>query len=196
MKSSGQRARRARRAFAAALFVVALSCGRPPELPVLYPVPAVTLVGERGEPVALDSMRGNVAIYDFIFTRCGATCPMMTRAMQRLTREFPPDAPIRFVSITVDPEYDTPQVLAQYAAEHRNDPRWSFLTGDRDAVIGLSVDGFKLAAGDPMEGLEPLLHSTRFVLVDRRGDVRGYYDSLDGDAMKQLVADAKALLGG
>lgn len=187
------------RSFFPALLLLALplACTEAPAPPpALYPLPSMTLVSDAGAPVALDSLRGNVAIYDFIFTRCGATCPMMTRAMQKLTSEFDPGDAIRFVSVTVDPAHDTPEVLRAYAATHRTDPRWIFLTGDREDVIGLSVDGFKLAAGVPREGLEPILHSTKFALVDAEGNVRGYYESVDAEAMRQLVVDARALLRG
>ncbi|MGH9458267.1 MAG: SCO family protein [Thermoanaerobaculia bacterium] len=177
------------------VLVLALTaCAEAPALPPpLYPVPSVTLVSDAGRSFPLDSLDGKVAIYDFIFTRCGATCPMMTRAMARLTTEFDDEAPVRFVSVTVDPAYDTPEVLRTYAAPHRTDDRWVFLTGEREDVIGLSVDGFKLAAGVPQEGAEPILHSTKFVLVDPEGNVRGYYESGDRESMRQLVEHARAL---
>ncbi|HUP65027.1 MAG TPA: SCO family protein [Thermoanaerobaculia bacterium] len=185
---------RLRSLFLLLVFAAITACKPAVELPILYPVPPTRLIADDGRQLSTESLAGQVAIYDFIFTRCGATCPMMTRAMQELTRKFPDDAPIRFVSVTVDPEHDTPEVLARYAETHRNDQRWMFLTGTREDVIDLSVKGFKLAAGDPVEGLEPFLHSTRFVLVDKEGNIRGYYDSIEKEAMAKLVDDAKALL--
>lgn len=169
-------------------------CAQPSELPELYAVPSADLVTDAGRPLNLDELRGHVAVYDFIFTRCGATCPMMTRRMQQITTEFPAEAPIRFVSVSVDPTYDTPAVLAAYAASHRKDPRWIFLTGERDEVLGVSTGGFKLAAGIPQEGIEPILHSTKFVLVDARGIIRAYYEAGDRNEMAQLVADARQLI--
>ena len=163
-------------------------------LPVLYPVPDTPLVADDGTPTSTADLRGEVVIYDFIFTRCGATCPMMTRAMKKLTGEFDADEQIRFASVSVDPAHDTPAVLSEYAAKHREDRRWVFLTGERDDIIGLSVDGFKLAAGEPGEGLEPILHSTKFILVDRDGQIRAYYDGGDPEEMERLAADAKRLL--
>jgi cytochrome oxidase Cu insertion factor (SCO1/SenC/PrrC family) len=175
--------------------LAAAGCAAPAEpLPVLYDVPDVSLVADDGSPLGTADLRGNVAVYSFIFTRCGATCPMMTRAMKKLTTRFDEDAPIRFLSVSVDPAHDTPEVLRAYAANHREDDRWVFLTGEREDVIGLSIDGFKLAAGEPGEGLEPILHSTKFILVDREGQIRAYYDGGDPDEMETLERDAKRLL--
>lgn len=177
----------------AVLLIGAAACQESPTLPALFPVPPAALVAETGEPFSTESLRGKVVIWDFIFTRCGATCPMMTRSMQKLARELEGVEELRFASVSVDPVYDTPEVLARYAAQHRNDPRWVFLTGPRDEVLSLSVDGFKLAAGVPQAGLEPILHSTKFVLVDKAGTIRGYYESGDPADMKNLAAHARAL---
>lgn len=177
------------------LALAALACAERGEpLPVLFPVPAVALTADDGTPTSTDDLRGSVVIYDFIFTRCGATCPMMTRAMQKLTTRFDEDDAIRFASVSVDPEHDTPEVLREYASKHRQDERWVFLTGDRDEIINLSVDGFKLAAGDPGTALEPILHSTKFALVDRDAQIRGYYEGGDPEEMDRLARDAKRLL--
>ena len=134
---------------------------------------------------------------DFIFTRCGGACPAMTARMSRLRREVPDE--VTFVSFTVDPANDTPAVLARYAAGFKADRRWLFVTGPQKDLYALSTGGFKLAAMEvpPQDqkagGDGPFLHSTKIVLVDRGGEVRGYYDSTDEDAMKALVADASRL---
>ncbi|MEO6486474.1 MAG: SCO family protein, partial [Thermoanaerobaculia bacterium] len=115
-------------------------------------MPNAALIDENGKAVALDSMKGHVTVYDFIFTNCSGICPIMSKSMQALTTKVPKDAPVRFVSISVDPARDTPEVLRTYAKRFRNDDRWVFLTGDRDTIVNLSVKGFKLAAGDPEPG--------------------------------------------
>lgn len=182
-----------RKVFAVAALLMFASCSSP-ELPELFPVPAAQLVDENGKPVNLASLKGNVVVYDFIFTTCTATCPIMTGAMNELTKKIDDDEPVRFVSISVDPNHDTPQVLREYARKHRKDERWMFLTGDRDTIVKLSVDGFKLAAGTPQPGGEPILHSTRFVIADKNGVVREYYGATDGDAPKHVAKTVKALL--
>lgn len=182
--------------FRALLIILLIAgCARRPELPRLFPVPDTTLTDERGRPFRLGSLRGSVVVYDFIFTNCAGTCPMMTSQMRKLTQKVERDAPVRFVSISVDPARDTPEVLKAYAMRHRNDPRWVFLTGDRDTVVRLSVDGFKLAAGDAVaSGAEPILHSSKFAIADRSGTIREYYGSTDGDAPDHVAATVRELL--
>ena len=159
----------------------------------MFPVPNASLVDERGQRVQLDTLKGGVTVYNFIFTHCTGTCPIMTNNMRALTPLVNKDAPVRFVSISVDPARDTPAVLAEYAKRVRNDPRWTFLTGDRQTILDLSVKGFKLAAGDPMPGGEALLHSSRFAVADKTGMIRGYYDATDGAVTDQVASVVKTL---
>jgi protein SCO1/2 len=114
--------------------------------------------------------------------------------MRKLQDRLPPE--VRLVSFTVDPYNDTPEVLAAYARRYGADPeRWLFLTGEPEAIQQLSVSGFKLAL-DPTSGseVEPITHSSRFVLIDRQGRIRGYYGMDEADALDRLVADALKLL--
>lgn len=182
------------RKLALLLAFLAAACQPEPELPRLFPVPDAKLIDERGQAVSLDSMKGSVTVYDFIFTHCTGTCPIMTNNMRELTAKVDGDAPVRFVSISVDPARDTPEVLASYARRVRNDPRWTFLTGDRAAIVDLSVKGFKLAAGDPMPGGEPLLHSSRFAVADKTGTIRGYYDATDGNVPEEVARVVERLV--
>lgn len=183
-----------RRSFLVLLLLFPLACQPKPELPELFPVPDTKLVDEAGNAVSLDRMKGTVTVYDFIFTSCTGTCPIMTNNMRALTPLVEKDAPVRFVSISVDPKNDTPAVLAAYAKRVRNDPRWTFLTGERDAIVDLSVRGFKLSAGDPMPGGEPLLHSTKFAVADKRGVIRGYYDATNGTVPEEVAEVIEQLL--
>jgi protein SCO1/2 len=121
----------------------------------------------------------------------------MTARMAALRREVPAD--VRFVSLTVDPAHDTPEVLARYARLAGVGPEWLFLTGPRDALYGLAIDGFKLGVEElpperRSEGDGPFLHSSHFVLVDALGRVRGYYDSTDAEALRRLRRDLAAVL--
>lgn len=102
---------------------------------------------------------------------------------------------VHLVSFSVDPEKDTPQVLRGYADKLQADPkRWDFLTGTKSAIYKLSHDGFKLAVSDGSGEQGIPVHSTRMVLVDRHGDIRGYYDATEVDAITKLVADTSHLL--
>lgn len=178
------------------LIAVALlaACRHQSELPRLFSVPNVALVNENNQRVTLDANKGKVTVYNFIFTNCSGTCPMMTATMRRLTLKVPKDAAVRFVSISVDPARDTPQVLRDYAKKVRNDDRWTFLTGERKAIVDLSVNGFKLAAGDPGPGGDPLLHSAKFAVADKNGVIREYYGATDGDAAEHVAATVRDLL--
>lgn len=180
---------------AAVLLLLAASCQSKPELPKLYPVPNTPLVDESGKAMRLDDLKGNVTVYNFIFTNCTGTCPIMTNNMRAVTPKIDRDAPVRFVSISVDPARDTPAVLNAYAKRVRNDPRWTFLTGTRAAIVDLSVKGFKLTAGDPTPGGEPLLHSSKFAVADKQGVIRGYYDATDGTVPEQVAGAVEQLLG-
>lgn len=179
------------------LFIALLltACSHESDLPKLFPVPNASLVAETGRPVQLDAMKGHVTVYDFIFTNCTGSCPMMTAAMRRITQKIAKDAPVRFVSISVDPKRDTPAALRAYAAKVRNDPRWTFLTGDGRTITDLSEKGFKLAAaGAVPEGAEPLLHSSKFAIADKDGVIRAYVGSGDDDAVDHVASAVRDLL--
>lgn len=216
-------ARRVRWALLALGFVgiVALAArnrmaGGPLEALAVYgEVPAFSLSGIDGRSVTKESLLGRPWIVDFIFTRCAGTCPAMSSSMSRLQSEFADVPALRFVSVTVDPEYDTPEVLGGYAEGVAADPeRWFFATGEKSAIYRLSKEGFHLGAADPADdaaavaaGSDPppgapgaddvyteeIMHSTRFVLVDAQAQIRGYYDGLDPSAMAALARDARIL---
>lgn len=168
-----------------------------PDLPVLGQVPPFSLTSQRGETVALDDLAGEPWIADFIFTRCALSCPMMTTRMAELDDgRVAPE--VHLVSFSVDPQHDTPEVLAEYADAFGASRRWHFLTGSKDEITELTLAGFHLALiPDPPAGTappeEPIVHSTRFVLVDGRGRIRGYYDGMTRDGVEQLERDAKLL---
>jgi protein SCO1/2 len=166
-----------------------------PDLPRLGEAPAFTLVSESGATVTRDDYAGKVWIAAFIFTRCGGSCPILSARMAALSGRMTDVPAVRFVSFGVDPEYDTPEVLAEYGRKLGADPsRWSFLWGERKVVRELIRDGFKLAIEEaPEDSVEPILHSTRFVLVDGEGTIRGYYDGMDQPPVDQLEKDARAL---
>ena len=161
------------------------------ELAAHKQLPDFSLTDQRGTSFALADLHDKVWVADFIFTSCGTICPPMTIEMARLQDEFAAED-VHFVSFSVDPEQDTPEVLFRYADYYGADGnRWSFLTGQKDAIYQLAHDGFNLAAGH--RGSE-ILHSTRFVLVDRNQQVRGYYDSRSKAHLQQLRQDMQTLL--
>jgi protein SCO1 len=164
--------------------------------PPLFTLPEFTLVERSGRPATLAALRGRPWIADFIFTRCGGACPAMTARMAALRTRLA-GTPVGFVSFSVDPVNDTPEVLARYASAAGAGPDWWFVTGPMRDLHALSTAGFKLAAMENPPGAEtadgPFLHSSKFVLVDGEGAIRGYYDSEDEAARRALEADARRL---
>jgi cytochrome oxidase Cu insertion factor (SCO1/SenC/PrrC family) len=213
----------------------------PARLPVYGSVPDFALIDQLGRPVRRADLDGKIWIASFIFTNCPDECPLMTSEMAQLQSDLAHNVDLRFVSISVDPERDTPAVLSQYAERFNVDPdRWFFLTGDKQAIYRLAREGFRLGIADPVEpshaspvkssapsgarssvdrpmpsnvgpptswphlprlwrrALEPAaafadhgrakdtLHSTRFVLIDRLAQIRGYYESREQAALVHL----------
>jgi protein SCO1/2 len=162
-------------------------------LPAYGNVPNFDLVNQDAQPFGSSQLAGKIWIADFIFTTCRGPCPIISTRMSELQKPLE-KTDVRFVSFSVDPEKDTPPVLRAYADKLRKEPfRWDFLTGSVDAIASISRDGFKLgiSEGEPETGP---IHSTRFVLVDRRGAIRGYYDALAPDGVTKLLADTNHLL--
>ncbi len=171
---------------------------RLPALPDLGVLPQFALVDAASQTFTRDDLAGKVWIADLMFTRCAGQCPMMHGRMQEIAQRLV-HADLGLVSLSVDPAYDTPDILATYAARWSARPgQWKFLTGDPGAVQRLALEGLRLSAGDEDsdEGSEdvPATHSVRLVLIDREAHVRGYYDAQDAQAVKRLEADAARLL--
>lgn len=168
---------------------------RPGEAPRLGHAPSFSLTSAEGRTVAAADYAGSVWVADFVFVSCSGSCPIMTSRMAALARALKDEPRVRFVSFDVDPDRDALSDLAKYAKGFGAEaPRWTFLRGEREAIRTISRDGFKLglqdgAAGDP----EPILHSSRFVLVDGAGEIRGYYDGTEPGETQRLANDARRL---
>jgi len=167
-------------------------------LPVFGQVNDFSLVESSGKPTSLSDLRGRVWVAGFILTRCSGQCPIITHNMLLLQKQLPVREDVRLVSVSVDPEFDTPQVLAAYAVTNGVDrSSWWFLTGQRAEMEQLVRETFKLLV-DASAGTEeePVMHSAKLVLVDRTGQIRGYYDGNDVETMKKLALDVKRLVAG
>jgi protein SCO1 len=158
-------------------------------MPVYSRVPDFLLTSQTGAPFNRNSLNGKIWIADFIFTNCTSSCPRMSTQMSRLqaaVAEFPD---VRLVSFSVDPQRDTQLVLAGYAQRYHAQPgRWFFLTGDPKTLDALDRRSFMLGNVDGS-----LEHSTRFVLVDRQGRIRGYYGAAQDDPTRALIIDIRRL---
>lgn len=169
-------------------------------LKVFGTVPDFSLIERSGHPVTLAGLKGKIWIANFIYTNCPDTCPIQSAQMKELQTEFSSETGLRLVSITVDPERDTPKVLVEYANRFSANPeRWLFLTGAKEAIYHLAQEGFRLGAAEIPHEKRPAsgathTHSPRFVLVDRQAEIRGYYVATEADAVARLRRDLKILL--
>jgi cytochrome oxidase Cu insertion factor (SCO1/SenC/PrrC family) len=157
-------------------------------------VPDFQLTNQDGRPFGSAELRGKIWIADFIFTLCPGPCPMISSRMSELQKPLE-KTDVHLVSVSVDPAHDTPEILRGYAEKlHAQSQRWDFLTGSKSAIYDLSRNGFKLAVSDGNSEAGTPMHSTRVILVDRRGEIRGYYDATAPDAVTKLLADTNHLL--
>ncbi len=163
----------------------------PVYLEVLGNVPSFTLVDTNGSHFGLDDLKGKVLVADFMYAHCTTQCPLMTATMAKMQKAWKGKG-VYFVSFTMDPS-DTPQELAHYAKQYDADTAsWSFLTGNSEEVTRLAKYGFKLPAqGGPGSDF---IHSIRFTLVDKKGRIRGYYNSDDETSLSKLDKDLWVLL--
>ena len=162
-------------------------------------VPDFSLTERSGKQIKLLDLQGKIWIANFIYTNCKDTCPLQSAEMAGLQNDLADKADVKLVSISVDPERDTPQALSRYAERFKADPdRWLFLTGEKREIYRLAQEGFRLSAVPAsnvgQENNASILHSARFVLVDGKAQIRGYYQSTDAEAMKRLSRDLKKLL--
>ena len=166
------------------------SCASHRSLPPLGDVPDFSLTAQTGQSMTRKMLDGHVWVADFMYTTCPGPCPMMSSRMSQVQKATADIPDVKLVSFTVDPAHDTPPVLAEYGRHFRAQPeRWYFLTGPQSTLNYLGFTGFKL---NPVDG--SLDHSTRFVLVDRKARIRGYYQFTDDDFPKRLLADLRQVV--
>lgn len=150
-------------------------------------VPDFTLLDQDENRITKADLAGKLWVASFIFTSCAGTCPVMAGRCQQLQASLPDDTLL--VSFSVDPARDTPAVLREWGAKFGRDPaKWSLVTGDFPQIFQLMRKGFEL------ETENPLMHSSGFVLVDRYGNRRGYYEALEKDEMPRLIRDINLVL--
>lgn len=163
---------------------------QPRSLPVYGEVQSFRLIDTSGKSFSETELENKVWIVDFMFTTCGTICPVMTKNMASLHRSYKLVDNVRFLSISVNPEQDSPEVLGEFASRYAADTtKWHFLTGPREAISDLAVSSFKIGHKD-----EPIFHSGKFVLVDPERRIRGYYDGTDMEEIQQLFKDIALLV--
>lgn len=174
------------------------------QLPVYSQVTDFSLTNENGQAVSLADLRGRVWIADIIFTRCSGPCIRMTHQMKELQDALPKDSGTKLVSLTTDPDYDTPAILKKYAERNGADlNRWSFLTGSKLQIGNLAGGSLKLSAvpiktEDRTTATDLWIHSTIFVIIDKHAQLRGIYETGGEDVdwpteKAKILAAAKEL---
>ncbi len=194
--------------------------GRQEGLDVYGQVPGFSMIERSGREFRQADLQGKVWVANFIYTHCPDTCPFQNAELLKVQADLAGEKDFRIVSISIDPELDTPEVLSRFADTLGAHPdRWLFLTGEKRAIYRLAQEGFRLSVVDPREEardpvsllrfiqpreawahhpgpIQLFAHSSRFVLVDRRGRIRGYYHSDEAEDLERLRQDAFVLLRG
>jgi protein SCO1/2 len=159
------------------------------QIPVWGEVPDFEFAAQTNQPFGLEEMRGKLTVIDFIFTNCQMVCPVLASRFTELYDLYKGSDMVQLVSITVDPERDTPEILQAYAADLGvADSRWVFLRAPLDDVVALCEKGFMLAADDLPGG-----HTSKLILVDEQGKIRNYYDGMDESHLEFLKTDIRQL---
>lgn len=194
----------------AALVALATLSREEPLPQVIKELPHFSLLDRQGKPYGTPELKGHVWVASFVYTTCPGPCPLIVRKLREID-EILSDLPdFRIVSISVDPQHDTPSVLAEYSEKHGIPAgRWKLLTGEVEVVMDLIRHGFLLTSGDARVLLKdavsdaemelilqeegPVTHSARLVLVDRDGAIRGFYQAGDPVDLDRLTFDARRL---
>jgi|TARA_Y100000294_G_scaffold175385_1_gene195360 protein SCO1/2 len=171
------------------LALVFSSCSHEP-LPILGEIPSFKLTDNFSQPFTEEDISGKIWVADLIFTTCAGPCPIMSTEMRTVHKTYLENENIRMVTITVNPDYDSPEVLTEYGKRYDADfSKWHFLTGEYENIQNLIANGFKM--GDIEE---IVFHSTRFALIDSNMKIRGYYMGTENEDVKKLMGDIKKLI--
>lgn len=182
-----------------ALLLLVAGCSRTPdaeseELRKIKELPPFQLTERTGDAFGLDQLKGQIWVANFFYTTCPGPCAALSARMGDVQKAVADLTDVRLVSISSDPEKDTPEVLRGYAQTFHAGPRWFFLTGKKETIYELANKGFLLSlTEDPANPTEPITHATRLVLIDRAGTIRGYYDGTTSEGIARVLAAVKRL---
>ena len=178
------------------LLVLGCSKRSAKDVPVVGQLPEFALTDQDSKTFDREDMTGNLWVTDFVFTHCASSCPRLTAHLQGLQTRLSDVPSAHFLSVTVDPRNDTPEVIKAYMTKNDLDEsNWRFVTGQEESIRHLVVDGFKVGLGDEQSdaaGADELMHSNYFALVDQKAQVRGYYRA-NNDGIADLERDLRAL---
>lgn len=175
------------------------------KLVTIGPVPNFELVNQDNVKISNNTYKGKVYVLEFFFSKCPTICPKMNQSMLIIEKTFFGNPNFGIISITIDPEYDTPQVLKDHAKLLGvKSANWNFLTGDKEYIFNLAIKGFNLYAGENKKAAGGFEHSGLFALIDKNGNIRCrkddygnpilYYDGLDKKGVRNIQKDINILL--
>jgi len=176
-----------------------------PNLVTIGKVPPFEFTNQDGKLISNSFYEGKVYVVEFFFTTCPTICPKMNESMLKIQNEFYGNVDFGIASFSINPKYDTPQILKEYAKSHGATLKnWNFLTGDQAKIYELANTGFTLYAGEDSNAEGGFEHSGMFALVDKQGNIRSrldelgnpiaFYDGLDPKSVQQIKEDIKILL--
>lgn len=158
-------------------------------------IPSFRLENQLSNLVSEEYFDDNITVVNFFFTTCPTICPDMTSELLRVQSSFPDNSRVKILSISIDPTYDRPDVLASYAKLHgAEEDQWNFVTGDKNSIFELVRCGFILPVQERIDGADDILHSDRFILVDSQRRIRGYYSGTDREDVDRLITEMKILI--
>ena len=160
-------------------------------------IPEFSFINQDGQRMGRSQMQGKITIVNFFFTSCPSICPVMSKEMERVNDHFRDDPLVQIMSISLDPTYDTPQILKAYSEKHHAIPgKWNFLSGPKEETFQLARCGFILPALDGNGVPDDFVHSDKFILIDDEGRIRGYYSGTTREGVDLLMLETKILLYG
>lgn len=160
-------------------------------------IPEFSFTNQEGNSVGRAEMEGKITIVDFFFTSCPSICPVMSKEMERVNDMFRDEPKVQIMSISIDPEYDTPEILKEYAQEHNAIPgKWHFLSGPKAETYSLARCGFVIPTIDGNGVPDDFVHTDKFMLIDELGRIRGYYSGTNREDVDLLMLETKVLLHG
>ncbi|MDJ0827953.1 MAG: SCO family protein [Rhodobacter sp.] len=168
-------------------------------------VPDFSFTNQNGETITNEDYAGKVYVAEFFFTTCPSICPIMNRNMVKIQNSFFGNPNFGVASFTINPEYDTPEILKAYAENYGvTNPNWHMMTGDKSEIYQLANVGFNLYVGEAPEVEGGFEHSGFFALIDQEGKIRSrydengnpiiYYDGLEDDGIQMITQDIELLL--
>jgi len=161
----------------------------------VHRIPEFTFTSQDSAAYGLENLKGKIFVTDFFFTKCPSICIEMTSELLRVQEFYKKEPNVQLVSFSVDPTYDSPSVLAEYAEKYNaNTHKWNFLTGEAKDIYELARCGFFIVAKPNEEIKNDFIHSDKLVLVDTKGRIRGYYSGTDREDVDRLITEIQVLL--